>query len=87
MHYFRHHLSGSSFTIDLAAVMTNMWTRSPVVRHNQVRRYGSGETEFEVSPPGNVSSVGKVRFGPVLSQLSLNAEPDPQFGSGSFPER
>jgi hypothetical protein len=33
------------------------------------------------------NSVGKVRFGPVLSQLSLNAEPDPRFGSGSFPER
>jgi hypothetical protein len=32
-------------------------------------------------------SVGKVQFGPVLSQLSLNAEPDPRFGSGYFPER
>jgi hypothetical protein len=34
----------------------------------------------------HANSVGKVRFGPVLSQLSLNAEPDPWFGSGSFPE-
>jgi hypothetical protein len=37
--------------------------------------------------PRYMSSVGKVRFGPVLSQLLLNAEPDPRFGSGSFPER